>query len=84
MKVGYEISFNRYFYKPEPMRTLEEIRADITAVERESEGLLGELLPGVRNTVAGSGPGVVGDRRAGGAGAVRRAPRSSASTSTPR
>ena len=24
MKIGYEISFNRYFYKPEPMRTLEE------------------------------------------------------------
>ena len=52
VKVGYEISFNRYFYKPEPMRTLDEIRAEITAVERESEGLLGELLPGVRSTVA--------------------------------
>ena len=52
VKIGYEISFNRYFYKPEPIRTLEEIRAEITAVERESEGLLGELLPGVRSTVA--------------------------------
>ena len=29
VKVGYEISFNRYFYKPAPMRSLEEIRADI-------------------------------------------------------
>ena len=29
VKVGYEISFTRYFYKPEPMRPLEEIRADI-------------------------------------------------------
>ena len=38
VKTGYEISFNRYFYKPEPMRTLEEIRADIAAVEREAEG----------------------------------------------
>ena len=56
VKIGYEISFNRYFYKPEPMRTLEEIRADITAVERESEGLLGELLPGVRSTVADPAP----------------------------
>ena len=27
VKIGYEISFNRYFYKPEPMRTLDEIRA---------------------------------------------------------
>ena len=44
MKIGYEISFNRYFYKPEPMRTLDEIRAEITAVERESEGLLTGLL----------------------------------------
>ena len=25
VKTGYEISFNRYFYKPKPMRTLEEI-----------------------------------------------------------
>ena len=40
VKIGYEISFNRYFYKPEPMRTLEEIRADILMVERETEGLL--------------------------------------------
>ena len=44
VKVGYEISFNRYFYKPEPMRTLDEIRADILAVERESAGLLSRIL----------------------------------------
>ena len=34
----------RYFYKPKPMRTLEEIRADILAVEKETEGLLGDIL----------------------------------------
>ena len=44
MKIGYEISFNRYFYKPEPMRTLEEIRADILAVETKTAGLLAEIL----------------------------------------
>ena len=44
VKVGYEISFTRYFYKPQPMRTLEEIRADILALERETEGLLGEII----------------------------------------
>ena len=44
VKTGYEISFNRYFYQPEPMRTLEEIRAEIAAVEREAEGLLTGLL----------------------------------------
>ncbi len=44
VKVGYEISFTRYFYKPKPMRTLSEIRADILALEGESEGLLAEIL----------------------------------------
>ncbi len=44
VKCGYEISFTRYFYKPQPLRTLEEIRADILALERETEGLLGEIL----------------------------------------
>ena len=46
VKVGYEISFTRYFYKPEPMRALAEIRADILALEQESEGLLAEILGG--------------------------------------
>ena len=32
VKVGYEISFTRYFYKPQPMRTLQEIRADIFGI----------------------------------------------------
>ena len=44
MRVGYEINFNRHFYKPQPMRSLEEIRADILALERETEGLIGELM----------------------------------------
>ena len=44
VKIGYEISFTRYFYKPQPMRTLEEITADILAVKKESEGLLDDLL----------------------------------------
>ncbi len=46
VKTGYEISFNRYFYKPQPMRTLEEIRADILAVRKESEGLLDDIVGG--------------------------------------
>ena len=48
VKIGYEVSFNRYFYKPEPMRTLEEIRADILAVERETAGLLHEIIEHMR------------------------------------
>jgi type I restriction enzyme M protein len=45
-KIGYEISFTRHFYKPKPLRTLEEIAADILAIEREAEGLLDGLLKG--------------------------------------
>ena len=45
-KIGYEISFNRYFYKPQAMRALEEIRADILAIEWETAGLLNEILGG--------------------------------------
>jgi type I restriction enzyme M protein len=44
VKTGYEISFTRYFYKPQPLRTLEEIRADIFALEKETEGLLAEII----------------------------------------
>ena len=44
VKTGYEISFTRYFYTPPPLRTLAEIRADILALERETEGLLSEIL----------------------------------------
>lgn len=44
VKIGYEISFTRYFYKPTPMRTLEEIRSDILELEKDTEGLLSEIL----------------------------------------
>ena len=44
VKTGYEISFTRYFYKPEPLRTLKEIKADILALEQETEGLLNEII----------------------------------------
>lgn len=45
-KIGYEISFNRYFYRPQPLRTLDEIRADILALEKETDGLLKEIVGG--------------------------------------
>ncbi len=44
VRIGYEISFTRYFYKPQPLRTLAEIRRDILAAEKETEGLLKEIL----------------------------------------
>jgi type I restriction enzyme M protein len=48
VRIGYEISFNRYFYKPQPLRTLEQIRTDLLALESETAGLLDEII--------GSGP----------------------------
>ncbi len=46
VKTGYEISFTRYFYQSRPLRTLEEIRVDILALEQETEGLLDEIIGG--------------------------------------
>lgn len=43
-KVGYEINFTKEFYKYKPLRSLEEIRKDIIALEKETEGLMGEVL----------------------------------------
>jgi type I restriction enzyme M protein len=45
-KIGYEINFTKEFYKYKPLRSLEEIRKDILALEKETEGLLGEILGG--------------------------------------
>lgn len=44
IKIGYEVSFTRFFYKPQPMRSLDEIRADILALKGETDGLLGEII----------------------------------------
>ena len=43
-KIGYEVSFTRYFYKPQALRTLEDIKADIYALEAETEGLLEQIV----------------------------------------
>jgi len=41
--VGYEINFNRYFYKYVPPRPLEEIEADLRKVENEIMEMLKEM-----------------------------------------
>ena len=41
---GYEISFTRYFYQFQPLRSLEAITEDILALERETEGLLQRIV----------------------------------------
>jgi len=42
-RVGYEINFNRYFYKYTPPRPLETIDAELKQVEAEIAALLGEV-----------------------------------------
>lgn len=44
VKIGYELSFNKYFYQPAPLRALEEVTKDILALEKEGDGLLAEIL----------------------------------------
>jgi len=44
MKVGYEIAFNKYFYRYQPLRPLSDIAADIQRLEHETEDLLKEII----------------------------------------
>jgi type I restriction enzyme M protein len=44
MKVGYEIAFNKYFYQYQPLRSLQDIAADILKLEQETDGLLKEIV----------------------------------------
>ncbi|TLD43426.1 MAG: Type I restriction-modification system, DNA-methyltransferase subunit M [Candidatus Jettenia ecosi] len=43
-KTGYEINFTKYFYQYKPLRSLEEIRRDILALEKETEGMIKIVL----------------------------------------
>ena len=43
-KVGYEIAFTKYFYEYKPLRSLTEIRLDILTLEKETEGMLREII----------------------------------------
>jgi type I restriction enzyme M protein len=43
-KIGYEISFNKYFYQHKPLRPIEAVSAEILALEQENEGLIMEIL----------------------------------------
>ncbi|MGB5929139.1 MAG: N-6 DNA methylase, partial [Cyclobacteriaceae bacterium] len=43
-RIGYEISFNKYFYRHQPLRSLQDVTADILHLEQESEGLIKDIL----------------------------------------
>ena len=44
VKIGYEISFNKYFYQHKPLRSIEAVAADIVELERKAEGLIADIL----------------------------------------
>lgn len=44
VKIGCEISFNKYFYKHTPLRSIEEVKADLLALEEQADGLLHDIL----------------------------------------
>lgn len=46
-KIGYEISFTKYFYKPVQLRDMKEILASLAELEKESEGVMDEIVRGL-------------------------------------
>ena len=47
-RIGYELSFTKYFYKPVQLRPMEDIVADLKALEKETDGMLAEILGGIQ------------------------------------
>ena len=43
-KVGYEVNFTKYFYQYKPLRSLADIRADILALEEETDSLIKSVV----------------------------------------
>ena len=46
-KIGYEISFTKYFYKPVQLRDMKDIIASLKELERESDGVMDEIVEGM-------------------------------------
>lgn len=44
VKIGYEISFNKYFYRHKPLRSLDKVTADILSLEQQADGLISDIL----------------------------------------
>lgn len=43
-KIGYEISFNKYFYQHKPLRAMDDVATDIISLEQKAEGLIADIL----------------------------------------
>ena len=44
VKIGYEISFNKYFYRHKPLRSLETVAQEILTLEQQADGLIAQIL----------------------------------------
>ena len=45
--IGYEVSFTKYFYKPIELRDMNDILANLNALEQEADGVLTEIMEGI-------------------------------------
>ena len=43
-QIGYEINFTKYFYKYTPLRSVKDVLNDLLELEKESDGLMNELV----------------------------------------
>lgn len=48
-QVGYEISFNKYFYKQKELRTISVLIDDLLELEIQTDGMLSEIIGGISN-----------------------------------
>lgn len=47
-QIGYEVSFAKYFYKPAVLRDMKEILDNLTELEKEADGVMAEIMEGIR------------------------------------
>ena len=45
-QIGYEISFNKYFYRPVNLRSMDEIITSLNELEKEADGMLAGIVGG--------------------------------------
>ena len=48
-KIGYELSFNKYFLKPEEMRSMGDILSALKLLESETDGMIADIIGGFEN-----------------------------------
>lgn len=44
IKIGYEISFNKYFYQHKPLRSLDKVAGELLQLDKEADGLIRDIL----------------------------------------